>query len=134
MAYLNEISVGGTAYDLRQKYPVGAIFLSTDAASPAELFGGTWERITDRFLLAAGTAYTAGTTGGEAAHTLTVSELPSHTHAVPGYWGFQQGTGARYEVLSNDGTTEYDSRETGENQSHNNMPPYLAVYAWKRVA
>lgn len=61
-------------------YPVGSVYLSTASTSPATLFGGTWERIQGRFLLAASSAYAAGSTGGEASHTLTANEMPSHNH------------------------------------------------------
>ena len=61
-------------------YPVGSIYKSTNSMSPAELFGGTWERIKDQFLLASGDTYAAGSTGGEATHTLTTNEMPSHSH------------------------------------------------------
>lgn len=67
--------------DLLDKvYPIGAVYISVSNTSPATLFGGTWEAINDRFLLAAGNAYTAGSTGGEANHTLTSNELPKHKH------------------------------------------------------
>ena len=53
-------------------HPVGSVYISTAATDPADLFGGgTWERIKDVFLLAAGDTYAAGASGGEAAHTLT---------------------------------------------------------------
>lgn len=54
-------------------------WVSPDPTSPAELFGGTWERIKDRFVLAAGDSYETGTTGGEAEHELTLTELPERT-------------------------------------------------------
>lgn len=63
-------------------YPVGSIYMSVNDVSPSVLFGGSWERINDRFLLAAG-AKKAGTEGGKENHTLTEEELPSHTHTVP---------------------------------------------------
>ena len=65
---------------LDKLYPVGCIYQSAKATSPAELFGGTWEQIKDRFILAAGDTYAAGSTGGEATHTLTVNEMPRHNH------------------------------------------------------
>jgi hypothetical protein len=61
-------------------FPVGAIYLSLDSTNPSSYFGGEWELIKDTFLLGAGDIYTAGDTGGEAEHTLTVDELPSHRH------------------------------------------------------
>lgn len=70
-------------------YPVGAIYLSTNETSPALLFGGTWVRIQDAFLLAAGETYEAGGTGGSATHVhatkdlaLTVAQMPWHGHQV----------------------------------------------------
>ena len=61
-------------------YPVGSIYMSTNTIDPTTIFGGTWERIKDRFLLAAGDIYDAGTTGGKSSTTLTVENLPSHSH------------------------------------------------------
>lgn len=66
---------------LDASYPVGAIYLSVNSTSPGTLFGGTWEQIQDKFLLSAGSTYTAGSTGGEATHTLTSNEMPSHNHS-----------------------------------------------------
>ena len=73
-------------------YPVGSIYMSVNSTSPASLFGGTWEQLKDRFLLGAGDTYTNGSTGGESTHTLTVDEMPSHTHSQSmatsvGAWG-----------------------------------------------
>ena len=121
---------------LQSVYPVGSIYMSTASTSPAELFAGTWERIKDRFLLAVGDTYTAGSTGGEAQHTLTVNEIPSHSHTIPAQnkWLSPDGSGEdmNYSVVSNINTQACGS--TGGGQAHNNMPPYLAVYIWKRVA
>lgn len=123
-------------------YPVGAIYMSVSSASPASLFGGTWEQIQNRFLLAAGSSYTAGDTGGEATHTLTEDEMPAHTHTSTVY-GISSGSytanSARL-VYKDNTTTGWISdglswvNSTGGSQSHNNMPPYLAVYVWKRTA
>ena len=60
-------------------YPVGSIYQSTKATNPGTFLGGTWRSLSDRFLIGAG-AKAAGATGGEESHTLTVSEMPSHTH------------------------------------------------------
>ena len=61
-------------------YPIGAIYMSVNDVNPEILFGGEWERIQDRFLLASGSAYANGSTGGSATVTLTENEMPSHTH------------------------------------------------------
>lgn len=64
-----------------KSYPIGAIYTSTVATSPADLFGGTWEALPEgRVLLAQGTSYPAGQEGGEATHEITTDEMPSHTH------------------------------------------------------
>ena len=131
-------------------YPVGAIYMSASSTSPASLFGGTWEQIQDKFLLAAGSSYAAGNTGGEATHTLTENEMPSHTHALRantswgnsetlGAWQQYVNSGTLSDVGSSGGTITtsyyYDvAGRTGSGAAHNNMPPYLAVYVWKRTA
>lgn len=120
-------------------YPVGAIYISTVSTSPAELFGGTWERITGHFLLAAtdggssGASQAAGQTGGEATHTLKEAEMPSHNHTIPytTYNTATSGTSRRFAAYS--GST-VSTGSTGSGNAHNNMPPYLSVYVWKRTA
>lgn len=119
-------------------YPVGAIYLSVSETSPATLFGGTWERLKDRFLLAAGNTYAAGATGGEATHKLTINELPSHTFKLTTASGSNTGeTNTNQLAIGKEGTTYSNSNainSVGGGAAHNNMPPYLAVYMWKRVA
>ena len=68
-------------------YPIGSYYMSSDSANPSTKFGGTWEQITDRMIMAAGSIYAVGTTGGSATHThtteghvLTIAETPAHTH------------------------------------------------------
>ena len=172
-------------------YPVGTIYFSTVATSPATLFGGTWERISGRFLWC-GDDSEASTakTGGAATVTLSQAQMPNHTHTgstkVAGnhnhtkgsmrIWGstfansefFQGGgngclrtvgwTGSRnrdgdydHRVSAIELDTNYGGwtgatasagdhvhdvtvNTTGGGQEHENMPPYLAVYAWKRTA
>ena len=123
-----------TIYNLNI-YPVGAIYISTVSTSPASLFRGTWEQIKDRFLLAAGDTYTAGNTGGEAAHTLTSSEMPWHSHQI-GYREVYALTGEGDGALAYDSSAKTYNRNTsyvGSGTAHNNMPPYLVVYVWKRI-
>ena len=126
---------------LEMAYPVGAIYLSVNNVNPNVLFGfGSWEQIKDTFLLATGDIYSAGSTGGEAEHLLTTEEIPSHTHifnrhqlwrteTVPAS-GESDGYGASNKTLK----VYADNTSTiGGGQAHNNMPPYLAVYMWKRI-
>lgn len=148
---------------LNMVYPIGSIYISVNSANPNTLFGGAWEAIEERFLLASGANYTAGTTGGEATHTLTVAEMPSHkhtgstsnagahTHSAKGYWRFASGTstnaqGMAYTLQPNDPVSNetpilnsanhkhtFTTANTGSGNAHNNMPPYLVVYMWKRI-
>lgn len=118
-------------------YPVGSIYMSVNNVNPSTIFGGTWEQIEDKFLLASGTTYTAGTTGGEATHTLTINEMPSHRHST--YYLTNTASGsARWGMAHSNSPqkTELDNGTAyvGGGQAHNNMPPYLAVYVWKRVS
>ncbi len=153
------LQVGGKTL-LDMVYPVGSIYLSVSGTDPQTLFGGTWARLEDVFLLAAGAKHPAGSTGGEEMHTLTVGEMPSH--------GNHLMQGRMYQELadnaSNDSSYRSNTLYLGKNafastgnfnrgwkdwnggemypagtlkgggNPHNNMPPYLAVYTWKRTA
>lgn len=139
-------------------HPVGSYYWSDDSTDPATLFGGTWVQVKDTFILAAGDDYTAGDTGGEAAHTLTSAEsgqkavsIPSggsHTHSLSLKYraaGVLTGTAAYFH---GDGTNTYTGfstvADTGAHthsipgadaaEAHNNMPPYVVAYCWKRTA
>lgn len=135
------VSSGGVDVStvLGKVYPVGSIYMSVNSTNPKTLFGGTWVQIKGRFLLAASTAYKAGSTGGEAAHTLTASEMPNHKHAVyyPNAGAADHSAPVSYPDGSSDSTYyavgSYTSGAGGDG-AHNNMPPYLAVYVWKRTA
>lgn len=120
---------------MKKLYDVGCIYMSTNSTSPASLFGGTWERIKDRFLLGAGDSYGAGSTGGEASHILTGVEMPSHTHSLAA--STLNGNGIDETALlggTNNGTIINGAIAAGGSQPHNNMPPYLAIYIWRRTA
>ena len=118
-------------------WPVGSLYLSASEISPETLFGGTWQRVKDRFLLAAGDVYAPGETGGEAQHTLTKAEMPAHTHGYD-FTGQSDVTGVTaIRLYDADGRrNEYQgaSASAGGGAAHNNMPPYLAVYVWRRTA
>lgn len=123
--------------DKPNPYPIGAIYLSVDATNPSKLFGGTWEQIKDRFLLACGSTYSNGDTGGEAVHKLIYNELPSEV--VTGYCADNQkswstGCWENYSTAAYSTNVIRLSGQGSGNQPHNNMPPYLAVYIWKRIS
>lgn len=118
-------------------YPVGAIYISAAATDPKTLFGGTWTRIKDRFLLAAGDTFAAGKTGGEAEVTLTADEIPEIKMSYQ-YTGQSTtiGTDAIRLYDLNGQPNQYTGPQSSNcgGKAHNNMPPYLAVYVWKRTA
>lgn len=112
-------------------YPVGSIYMSVNSTNPQTLFGGTWQRIQGRFLFAADSKHAAGSTGGEETHQLTVDEMPSHTHKQS--IGSTAMTG-NAPLVNGFNSFGEDTGAAGGDQPHNNMPPYLSVYIWKRTA
>lgn len=125
---------------LSRIYPVGSIYLSVDSTSPESIFGGTWEPIpTGKMLLSAGDGYAVESTGGEAEHTLTVDELPSHSHDML-IKNTNENGGTHEANNSGSGSSGFENfatwhtKTTGGGKAHNNLPPYLAVYMWKRIA
>ena len=118
-------------------YPVGSVYISVSETDPKELFGGTWERIKDRFLLSAGDTYKAGSTGGEATHKLTVNEMPSHTHKAYQVANATISAGTGKNILfagENWAQGTIATQATGGGSAHNNMPPYITVNVWKRIS
>lgn len=151
MAYLFNDDKSKKIFDdiIDAMYPVGSIYMSVRPNDPSELFGGSWERIQDRFLLCAGDAYDAGSTGGSAQAT-----LPSHTHTIGSaayhLWASKRGIGSSegggkisgsgkfYAAALDKGSSSYkwvgELDKTGKTDvSQANMPPYLAVYVWERT-
>ena len=141
---------------LKTIYPVGAIYQSMNATSPASLFGGSWTPINGVFLLSNSNSYQVNTTGGEANVTLSVNTIPSHNH------GNSINGGSALIMDMNSGGSEttagflfdFDNQYpnwyrlwdgtpkgrvgltgyTGGGQAHNNMPPYLVCCMWRRVS
>lgn len=127
-----------------QAYPVGSVYISISSNfNPNTSFGGTWERFGQgRTLIGEGTgndgstsmSFTAGSTGGEYKHKLTVDEMPKHHHYISGY-SSAFGTNYYYNLVG--GTNNYGSKNTSDNggdEPHNNIQPYITVYFWKRTA
>lgn len=140
---------------LQKAYPIGSIYLTMNTSNPADLFGfGTWTMLSNNFLIGAGDTYNIGATGGETAHTLVYEELPATSGSIVMHNAANgtniAGTGGCFTSSSvNQGTYRHggtlleastvsvgriDYSNGGEDQPHNNMPPYLAVYMWKRVS
>lgn len=138
-----------------QELPVGFIFefdptwlsnapdLST-AAKVREYFGyGTWEAYgAGRVTIGVGSGYAVGSEGGEATHTLTIAEMPTHVHNVA------KGSSSETSPFMADEYTAYQSEDAinpgrywysnvsgaGGSQPHNNLQPYRTVYRWRRIA
>lgn len=112
-------------------YPVGSIYISYSSTSPATIFGGSWTQITSRFLYCT----TNVKTGGSNTHTLTVNEMPSHSHDLRFGWGAGNRGSSWARADSNNPNTPWESvLPSGGGQAHNNMPAYQGVYCWRRTA
>lgn len=66
-------------------YPVGSIYMNVTNLNPATVFGGTWEEIQGRFLLGRSAAHQVGQQAGAETVTLTVAQMPAHTHTGPSH-------------------------------------------------
>jgi hypothetical protein len=141
---------------LASLYPVGSIYMNLNLIDPSLIFGDTWERLKDTFLLGAGDTYEAGTTGGEAEHILTIEEMPKHGHPEnsaassntnrlvttgtagsktdDNIYGKSQGSVMANQASWQTSAIIVGTGRIGEDKPHNNMPPYLTVYIWKRIA
>ena len=161
------VGTGSSGLTFDDIYPVGSIYMSVNSTDPGTLFGGTWVRLTDTFLLAAGSTYAAddGThttaTGGSATHvhatknhTLTAAQsgVPAHSHQILNSAIMYNnsstsrmatsGSGTKISANTNLGYSTYDNTAQNATSGHNHgntedgssMPPYLAVYVWKRTA
>ena len=139
-------------------YPIGSIYITLNslndllhesyANADAHILyyywhGCKWEYLNEGVFLRNGTTINpyltvleengAGETGGEAEHTLTVDEMPSHNH--PGIFKYTNQTGYYARLyLGSDGTALDNEGKTGGDKPHNNLPPYMAVYMWKRIS
>lgn len=128
---------------LSKIYPIGAIYMSVNNASPATFLGGTWVAWgTGRVPVGIDTSQaefnSIEKTGGEKAHTLTVAEMPEHNHKIPissyvksdSQTDVKTGGHASYKTEG----INYDTTSAGGLQPHNNVQPYIVCYMWKRTA
>ena len=126
-------NLGIKSWLLNNVFKVGYVWVSYTSTSPASIIGGTWAAITGRFPY-----FNAGTSvGGSNTHTLSVSQIPSHTHELRLDWFNYAGSGIS-DSYSSSTNAQIDAggstRETGGGESHNNMPAYQTLYAWRRTA
>lgn len=134
---------GGESSSPLDAWPIGSIFISATDASPADSIGGTWEAFgAGRVLVGLDAEQeefsTLGNEGGEKDHTLTVNEIPAHSHAIRSMTA-STGSATSYEHGNLDtSSTENEASEVtdsvGGGQSHNNLQPYVVVKFWRRTA
>lgn len=161
---VNSFTCNNANFSVLSAYPIGSIYLSVNNTNPSSLFGGVWEAWgTGKCLVGVDATQVefnaVEKTGGEKEHTLTVEEMPTHTHEIGSsgahthtYTGFLKITlsNSSYEAIAHkrytaDGTKvppsmnssgghTHTPANTGEGQAHNNLQPYITCYMWKRVA
>lgn len=96
-AKINENAVN-IANEWKKIYPVGSYYISENSTSPSNLFGGTWEALHNKFLVAEGSSFAFGTDGGALNHkhsnqatqsggsgnsgstVLSIEQIPNHSH------------------------------------------------------
>lgn len=128
---------------LKYVYPIGSIYLSINDTDPATLFGGNWERFSyGRCLVGVDENQTEFETvlksGGFKTHTLTVDQMPGHTHGITS-WLTNNPLGGvdrslMYGMPSTTATYSYVTNATGGGSAHNNLQPYLTCYMWRRIS
>ena len=138
-------------------YPVGSIYMSVNNVNPGSFLGGTWVALQDRFLIGAGSSYAINAIGGSKdaivpahSHTGSVASSGAHSHTAKGRANSGSTSGAVPESYAKYGSTRNvripfsgtDGAHThtvtvdsaGSDGTNANLPPYLAVYMWKRTA
>lgn len=136
------IQENGDNISIQINFPIGYIYMSTSSTNPSVYFGGTWVRIAKGKTLIGvdendNDFSSAELTGGEKTHTLTVDEIPSHSHDIG--WSNttnlivsgQQGIPGQ---APNNRVDSWKTFSTGGNQPHNNMQPYFTCYIWEKIA
>ena len=126
-----------TPITLLDAYPVGSVYISVLAANPSTLFGGTWVAIGSGKTLvgidSSDTDFDAlGETGSSKTHTLTVDEMPAHTHSMT--IENTRGSGSSGAANGDSSFSTVNTSSTGGGQAHTIVQPYLVVSMWKRTA
>lgn len=128
---------------LSEVFPINKIEVFFDAEDHSNFLGFQWEMVSQgKMPIGLNTSDTdfnsIGKTGGEKEATLTVKQIPPHYHTVLGYAGTSQwATGEiwfRAAADSDNAPKSKDTSSTGGGQPHNNMPPYIVMAFWKRIA
>ena len=125
-------------------FPIGSVYITITNMNPGNFIGGTWASFgIGRVLMGEGTGedinglsqtFAGGTEGGEYTHTLTVNEMPAHTHTFYRYLSSGSDTGISSTRHDSDKRTSINTGSTGGGQAHNIVQPYVVVYFWRRIA
>lgn len=118
---------------------VGDIIFSTSDENPSTIYGGTWVawgkgQVPVGVDTSDSDFNTVEKTGGEKEHTLTVDEMPSHKHDFGQQFATTSNLSGAYGYYMIAGTQTDVIKNTGGNQPHNNLQPYITCYMWKRIA
>ena len=121
-------------------HDVGSFYASNNPTSPAQKYGGTWERIEGKFIMGASDTYPAGSTGGSATHTQTKDELAPHEHLlgsntigemnIPAWSWISEMT----QISSEKNIYQTYSMRSGDGAPMDILNPYYSMYIWRRVA
>ena len=132
-------SSAGTLTAIETVYPVGSIYINAAVATnPGTLLGfGTWVAFgAGRVIVGLNAADsdfdTAQETGGTKTHTLTIDEIPAHTHDVT--MSTSDTDNNNLSEGDTSGTSSFTTSSTGGGQAHNNLQPYIVAYMWRRTA
>ena len=139
-------------------YPIGSLYTSFNNTNPASIIGGTWTQITDCFLMAAGSSYAIGTSGGSISHTHDYGlqfgayyrDISLESNANAGVYTYDisnnrtLGTNAKVgsytAQINNNSTNGYKEVSmshygtTGNVSYTSSLPPYKTIYMWQRIA
>lgn len=141
-SYSNGLFGNFKAVGLDNFYPIGSIYQSTAPTNPSTFMGGTWQRFGQGRVLVGvseneGEFNAPNKTGGAKTHTLTIDEMPSHSHRQV-VTANEGNTAIRRDHSSDGGSSPYDqginTGSAGGGQAHNNLQPYITVYMWQRIA
>lgn len=124
-------------------FPIGKIEMFYDDKDHSSYLGFKWTRVGQgRFPVgwngssSTETQFkTIGQTGGERNHTLTVEEMPSHSHKYSLAYNITgSAAGLAYGETAAGIFSDGFIKNTGDGQSHNNLPPYIVYAFWRRVS
>lgn len=126
---------------LSEAFPVNKVEVFFDAEDHSDFLGFQWERVSQgRIPIGLDDSdtdfNTIGKTSGEKEVTLSINHIPPHNHTVRA--NIQNASGNDVLVIKNNAyyssAVEMNTSATGGGQAHNNMPPYIVMAFWKRVA